>query len=90
MRARIDGGQVKSLTRTGLDWSHQYKRTIEALRSLKVKSAYPDGELCALMVTVCRLFSRHQEAVDEGRTESAAQLPLIQRGDRLQRRFKQQ
>jgi hypothetical protein len=43
----IDGGQVKPLTRTGLDWSHQYKRTIEALRSLKVKSAYLDGELCA-------------------------------------------
>jgi len=43
-----------------------------------------------MLLTVCRLFSRHQEAVDEGRTESAAQLPLIQRGDRLQRRFKQQ
>jgi hypothetical protein len=23
------------------------------------------------MLTVCRLFSRHQEAADEGRTESA-------------------
>ena len=41
----FDCGQVKSLSRTGLDWSHQYKRTIEALRSLKVKSAYLDGEL---------------------------------------------
>jgi ATP-dependent DNA ligase len=48
MHARIDGGQVKLLTRTGLDWSHRYQRTIEALRSLKVKSAYLDGELCAL------------------------------------------
>ena len=51
------------------------------------------------------VFSRLQAAMDEGRTdelvfsafdllflngESAAQLPLIQRGDRLQRRFKQQ
>ena len=31
MHARIDGGQVKLLTRTGLDWSHRYRRTIEAL-----------------------------------------------------------
>jgi ATP-dependent DNA ligase len=31
MHARIDGGQVK--LRTGLDWSHRYRRTIEALRS---------------------------------------------------------
>src|SRR4029450_8547694 len=48
MHARIDGGKVKLLTRTGLDWSHRYRRTIEALGSLKVKSAYLDGELCAL------------------------------------------
>ena len=95
MRAQIDGGQVKSLTRTGLDWSHRYKRTIEALRSLKVKSAYLDGELCALNADGVPVCSRHQEAVDEGRTDecflpdllfrtaSAAQLPPIQRGDRL-------
>jgi len=47
MHARIDGDKIQLLTRTGLDWSHRYKRTIEALRSLKVKSAYLDGELCA-------------------------------------------
>jgi ATP-dependent DNA ligase len=39
MRARIDGDKIQLLTRTGLDWSPRYKRTIEALRSLKVKSA---------------------------------------------------
>jgi hypothetical protein len=31
MHARIDGGKVALLTRTGLDWSHRYRRTIEAL-----------------------------------------------------------
>jgi bifunctional non-homologous end joining protein LigD len=31
MHARIDGGGIKLPTRTGLDWSHRYKRTIEAL-----------------------------------------------------------
>jgi ATP-dependent DNA ligase len=48
MHARIDSGKIQLLTRTGLDWSHRYKRTIEVLHSLKVKSAYLDGELCAL------------------------------------------
>jgi hypothetical protein len=39
MHARIDGKDVKLLTRNGLDWSHRYRRTIEALGNLKVKSA---------------------------------------------------
>jgi hypothetical protein len=30
MHARIDGDKIQLLTRTGLDWSHRYKRTIEA------------------------------------------------------------
>ena len=29
MYARIDGAKIQLLTRTGLDWSHRYKRTIE-------------------------------------------------------------
>ena len=48
MHARIDAGQAKLLTRTGLDWSHRYRRTIETLRAVKVKSAYIDGKLRAL------------------------------------------
>jgi len=31
MHARIDGRDIKLLTRTDLDWSHRYRRTIEAL-----------------------------------------------------------
>jgi ATP-dependent DNA ligase len=45
MHARIDGRDIKLLTRTGLDWSHRYRRTIEALRSMRVKTAYLDAEL---------------------------------------------
>ena len=48
MHARVDGRDIKLLTRTGLHWSHRYRATIEALCDLKVKSAYLDGELCAL------------------------------------------
>ena len=31
MHSRIDGRDIKLLTRTGLDRSHRYKRTVEAL-----------------------------------------------------------
>jgi bifunctional non-homologous end joining protein LigD len=69
MHARIDRRDIKLLTRTGLDWSHRYRRTIEALRELKVKSAYIDGELCALNADGVPVFSRLQAAMDEGRTD---------------------
>jgi DNA ligase D-like protein (predicted ligase) len=105
MHARIDGGDVKLPTRTGLDWSHRYRRTIEALHALPAKSAYLDGELCALGPNGVPVFSRLQAAMDEGRTEQliflafdllflngerTAQLPLIKRKDRLQRLFKKE
>jgi bifunctional non-homologous end joining protein LigD len=76
MHARIDGRDIKLLTRTGLDWSQRYRRTIEALGSLKVKSAYLDGELCALNGDGVPVFSRLQAAMDEGRTGSACFLRL--------------
>jgi hypothetical protein len=94
MNARIDGGQIKLLTRTGLDWSHRYRSTIEALHSLPVKAAYLDGEICALNADGVPVFSRLQAAMDEGRTDqlvffallflngqSTAQLPLMERRD---------
>jgi ATP-dependent DNA ligase len=105
MHARIDGGQARLLTRTGLDWSYRYRRTIEALRVMPVKSAYIDGELCALGPDGVPVFSRLQAAMDEGRTdqlvffafdllhlnsESTAQLPLIKRKERLRRLFKKE
>jgi bifunctional non-homologous end joining protein LigD len=104
MHARIDGGKATLLTRTGLDWSHRYRSTIEALGSLKVK-AYIDGELCALNADGVPVFSRLQAAMDEGRTDqlvffafdllflngvSTAQLPRIKRKERLQRLFKKE
>ncbi len=102
MHARIDDGQARLLTRTGLDWSHRHGRTIEALARLPVRSAYLDGELCALDAVGVPVFSRLQAAMDEGRTgdlvffafdllhldgTSTAQLPLSERKARLQRLF---
>lgn len=100
MHARIDGGKAVLLTRTGLDWSHRYRRTIEALRELPVRSAYLDGELCALNDEGVPVFSRLQAAMDEGRTDQLiyfvfdllyldgkdlARLPLVERKERLRR-----
>src|SRR5215475_9860991 len=48
MHARLDRGKIQLLTRTGLDWSRRYPRTADALRSLPAKTAYLDGDLCAL------------------------------------------
>ena len=65
MHARIDGDKIQLLTRTGLDWSHRYKRTIEALHSLKAKSAYLDGELCAKPRRKCLPSSRRRILVTQ-------------------------
>jgi bifunctional non-homologous end joining protein LigD len=46
IHARIDGGRVKLLTRTGLDWTDRYEAPAEAIAKLKARSAYLDGELC--------------------------------------------
>ena len=48
MHARLDHGKVQLLTRTGLDWSTLYPYTVSAVRALRAKTAYIDGELCAL------------------------------------------
>jgi len=68
-----------------------------------VKSAYFDGEMCALNAEGVPVFSRLQAAMDEGKTDqlvffafdllflngkSTAILPLIDRKERLQRLFK--
>lgn len=98
MHARVTAGKAQLLTRTGLDWSRQYRFTIEALQSLRVKSAYLDGELCALGPDGVPKFSRLQAAMDERRTDGLtflvfdllfldgrdiAALPLVERKERL-------
>jgi DNA ligase D-like protein (predicted ligase) len=102
MHARIDGGDIRLLTRTGLDWSHRYRTTISALRAVPVQNAYLDGELCATRTDGVTSFSRLQAAMDEGSTgdlvlfafdllflngENTAPLPLIERKARLEALF---
>jgi hypothetical protein len=74
---RIDGGKAALLTRSGLDWSHRYHLTIEALGSLKLKSAYLDGEVCALNSQGVPVFGRLQAVMDEGQPTSSSSSPSI-------------
>lgn len=75
MHARIDGADVRLLTRTGLDWTYRYPAVVEALRALPVEQAYLDGELCALSEDGLTSFSAMQAATD---AKSADDLVFVQ------------
>ena len=64
MSARIEGGRVQLLTRTGLDWSDKYPSVIAALANVRAKSAYLDGELCGIGDDGLPSFSQTQAASD--------------------------
>jgi bifunctional non-homologous end joining protein LigD len=64
MHARIDGGRVALLTRTGIDRSAKYPATVLALRELKIWQAYLDGEFCAAGPDGVPSFAALQVATD--------------------------
>jgi bifunctional non-homologous end joining protein LigD len=70
LHARIDGGDIRLLTRTGLDWSKRYETTLAALRKLPTRSAYLDGELCALKPDGTPSFAALQAAMDNRTTDT--------------------
>ena len=45
---RINGDDVRFLTRSGLDWTAKYRTLIDTAKKLKVQNAILDGELVAL------------------------------------------
>jgi bifunctional non-homologous end joining protein LigD len=98
IHARLVRGEARLLTRTGLDWRDRYGATAKAVSALAVKSAYLDGELCAVRSDGTTAFSEMQAATDEGRTSNLvyfvfdllfldgrnlAGLPLLERKERL-------
>jgi DNA ligase D-like protein (predicted ligase) len=93
MAARIEGGRVKLLTRSGLDWTAKYPTTAAAFAKLKVTTAYLDGELCGVRpdgVTSFELMQQGGEgliyfAFDllELDGEDIARLPLLERKKQL-------
>jgi DNA ligase D-like protein (predicted ligase) len=64
--ARIDGGRVRLLTRSGLDWTDKYPATAAFLTKLPCERAYIDGELCALDEKGITSFAAMQAASDSG------------------------
>lgn len=71
--ARIDGGHVRLLTRTGLDWSDRFgPRLAAALAALPVRHALIDGELVVERPDGASDFSALQADLSAGRTDRFA------------------
>ncbi len=71
LQARISGGEVKLLTRTGLDWTERFgKRIAAALTALPCETALIDGEVVALGEGGISSFSALQAALSEGKAEN--------------------
>jgi len=72
MHARLDRGDVRLLTRTGLDWTHKYPPIAAALSLLGARQAYLDGELCGVFPDGITSFSMIQAASDAGSDDAGA------------------
>ena len=66
--ARIDDGEVRLLTRTGLDWTDRYGRLADAFKRLPCKQALIDGEIVVQDAAGHSSFAALQDALSEGRT----------------------
>jgi len=64
IHARLARGDVKLLTRTGLDWTDRYQTTAKALSKINVQEAYLDGELCAVRPDGTTSFADLQAATE--------------------------
>ena len=66
MHARLDRGEVKLLTRTGLDWTHKYPAIAEPVAAIDARAAYLDEELCGVGPDGITAFNIVQLASDSG------------------------
>jgi len=64
MAARLDRGDVRLLTRTGLDWTTKYPAVAETLAELPAETAYLDGELCGVLSDGRTAFNLIQNSAD--------------------------
>ncbi len=104
LQARISAGEVKLLTRTGLDWTERFgKRIADSLAQLPCEAALIDGEVVALGENGISSFSALQAALSEGKTtnlvffafdllhlngEDLRSEPLLARKERLEELLK--
>ncbi|MFL6428325.1 MAG: DNA ligase D [Acidobacteriaceae bacterium] len=66
MQARLEGGKVQLLTRSGLDWTHRMRSLATALETLPAKAALLDGEVIVLDERGISSFAALQTAFQEG------------------------
>jgi bifunctional non-homologous end joining protein LigD len=64
---RIGDGEVRLLTRSGLDWTDRFASLAQALRRLPVKTALIDGEAVVMDAAGVSSFAALQQALSEGR-----------------------
>ena len=64
MHARLDNGEIRLLTRKGLDWTSKYPVIATALRTLPARQAYLDGELCGVRPDGLTSFALIQNAAE--------------------------
>jgi len=67
--AQIHAGEVRLLTRNGLDWTAKFPVLAARLAELPVRAALIDGELVALEADGTSNFSHLQDAIANERTE---------------------
>lgn len=96
---RIEGDKVKLFTRSGLDWSHKLPELAKAIREMRLKQGWLDGEIAVLDEKGIPEFQALQNAFDSLRTGSIVYylfdlpfyggydlraIPLIERRNQLQ------
>ena len=70
LQARLDGGKVKLLTRTGLDWTAKFGAdVVDALQNLPARQAIIDGELVVNGGAGASDFSLLQQDLSDGRSD---------------------
>ena len=72
MQARIDGGDVRLLTRKNLDWTRRFRSIAVALKELRVGSAQLDGEIVVEDANGISSFNELQSDLKAGRQDRFA------------------
>ena len=100
IQARLDHGEVRLLTRKGLDWTGKFPNVAAAVAKLPAQTALIDGEIVVEDERGVSNFSMLQVALKEGRRDAFVyyvfdllhldgrdlrELPLIERKAELER-----
>ena len=70
LMARIEGGEIRLMTRGGHNWATRMPGLVKALSGLGLKSSWLDGEIVVLGKTGTPDFNALQNAFDHRRTDS--------------------